>query len=81
MITQPELEKIEESSMQLVDKEAYIEIIYHMVVGGREGAIAAWDSNKNKYKGLLVFGYNKDVMRLAAEIRRLNGWEKQVELV
>jgi hypothetical protein len=49
-----------------------------MAVGGREGATQVFDK-ATKYKGFVVFGYDKDVIKLGAEIRRLNGWPKGYE--
>jgi hypothetical protein len=73
VITLAELEVIEESSMELLDKKQYVERILHMVVGGQEQAEKFFEISK-KYKGKLIFSYRNDVKALAAEIRRLNGW-------
>jgi hypothetical protein len=78
MITLEELEKIEESYMKLTNRENFCDAVEHMAVGGREGATQVFDK-ATKYKGFVVFGYDKDVIKLGAEIRRLNGWPKGYE--
>lgn len=72
-MTEQELQEIEEANMQLLDKEEFIKLIENMVVGEREGAEKVWEQAK-KYKGKYLFSYQKDVIKLATEIRILNNW-------
>lgn len=72
-MTLEELEAIEDDRIQGFTREDFIKKFSHMIIGEEDGAGKQWDA-ADKYKGKLIFSYDKDVVKLSAEIRKLNGW-------